>query len=238
MAWADDVAWVAWAVLLSGVIAWALYFGRKGLWARLIAPKAKANKVRWQVEREKMAYYQKQERASTMRILMLGDSLTAQGNWAMLLGRADTMNYGIPGETTWDLQERLDEVLATRPEVVTMMIGINDLVNMHAGGDGVQHRILEACKRMVEGGVKLYVVGLLPTTFDGAVNGMVDKINSGLKAEAANAGYTFIDMTKDFARGGDLRAELSYDGLHLNLEGYKIWAGHLGLHLPKEEGQD
>jgi lysophospholipase L1-like esterase len=231
MAWADVLAWL---LLLSGLLAWGMHFARKGIWSRLIANKAKANKARWYVETEKQAYYQRQVGAEKMRILMLGDSLTAQGNWALLLGRDDTMNYGIAGETTLDLLERLDEVLATRPEVVCLMIGINDLVNVNAGADGVLRRQVESCKRILDSGAKLLLGNVLPTTFDNSVNGMVQLINAGLAAKAAEIGYYFVDMTEDFATNGSLRAELSYDGLHLNLDGYKIWARHLGLHLPEQ----
>jgi len=231
MMWAHTLAWL---VLLSGLTAWGLYFGRKGIWGRLMAKKAKTNKTRWHVEREKMAYYQTQDAEKKMRIMMLGDSLTAQGNWGPLLERGDTINYGIPGETTGDLLERLDDVLTMKPNLVCLMIGINDLVNMHAGAAGVLNRQLKCCEKILSSGCKLLVASLLPTTFDSSVNGMVEMINAGLNAKAVEVGYSFIDLTEDFATGGGLKAELSYDGLHLNITGYKIWASHLSLHLPAE----
>ena len=55
---------------------------------------------------------------------------------------------------------------------------------------------------------------------------MVPEINAQLEALAKEYKITFINLFPLFTEKGTnvLRTELTSDGLHLNEEGYKIWA--------------
>ncbi|KQO99101.1 hypothetical protein ASF32_14705 [Methylobacterium sp. Leaf91] len=60
-------------------------------------------------------------------IIMLGDSLTEQGNWARRFFPLDVRNRGVGGEGAGDLLRRLDHVIEERPAAVFLMVGVNDL---------------------------------------------------------------------------------------------------------------
>ncbi|WP_244483679.1 GDSL-type esterase/lipase family protein, partial [Methylobacterium sp. Leaf91] len=60
-------------------------------------------------------------------IIMLGDSLTEQGNWARRFFPLDVRNRGVGGEGAGDLLRRLDRVIEERPAAVFLMVGVNDL---------------------------------------------------------------------------------------------------------------
>nr|WP_313770070.1 GDSL-type esterase/lipase family protein [[Scytonema hofmanni] UTEX B 1581] len=61
-------------------------------------------------------------------IIMLGDSITDEGEWTELLG-LNVKNRGISGDTTERILHRLDSILESKPKQVFLMIGINDLMN-------------------------------------------------------------------------------------------------------------
>ncbi|MCK7558035.1 GDSL-type esterase/lipase family protein [Chitinophaga sedimenti] len=57
-------------------------------------------------------------------------------------------------------------------------------------------------------------------------------LNEGYRKIAAEAGATLIELNKPFQDSeGKLKKELTMDGLHLNAEGYKLWAGLLKPYL-------
>ena len=67
-------------------------------------------------------------------LVCAGDSITQgamSANWVRQVARAvapavDTVNAGISGNLAWNLLSRLDEVIACRPAIVTVLIGTND----------------------------------------------------------------------------------------------------------------
>ncbi len=60
-------------------------------------------------------------------IIFLGNSLTFWADWSELLGSSRYKNRGIPGDITFGVLERLDDVIKGRPNKVFILIGINDL---------------------------------------------------------------------------------------------------------------
>src|SRR5690554_4509364 len=59
------------------------------------------------------------------KVVFLGNSITAQGEWSELFGRGDIANRGIPGDVIDGINERLKGVLEENPAQVFIMIGIN-----------------------------------------------------------------------------------------------------------------
>src|SRR5210317_515488 len=62
-----------------------------------------------------------------IRIVMLGDSITAFVNWRDLLSRYDVANRGVGGDTTKGIINRLSDIYKLDPEICFIMVGINDL---------------------------------------------------------------------------------------------------------------
>lgn len=67
-------------------------------------------------------------------LVCAGDSIThgvISANWVRQVDRTlahtvDTVNAGIGGNLAWNLLSRLDDVIACRPQIVTVLIGTND----------------------------------------------------------------------------------------------------------------
>ncbi len=160
-------------------------------------------------------------------IVMLGDSLTEHGPWEELTGCRSLVNRGIGGDTTTGVLSRLDGVIKLAPRAVFLMIGINDLAS------GVpRQRTIENYRaildRLSATDAHTFVVSVLPAVESyarerglqdvPALNGAI----ADLVRERRNT--TMVDLTPLVSdEGRHLRPELSYDGLHLNANGYAVW---------------
>jgi lysophospholipase L1-like esterase len=75
------------------------------------------------------------------RVLLLGDSIFAGSighSWVPDLraqhSGKDVINGGINAELAWNIRNRIDAVLAVKPDVVVLMVGTNDAMGSFRGG--------------------------------------------------------------------------------------------------------
>ena len=64
-------------------------------------------------------------------IVMLGDSITAEGDWNRLLPDEPLVNEGHPGFTTEQLITVAERVAAADPAAVVVLTGTNDIRDEH-----------------------------------------------------------------------------------------------------------
>jgi lysophospholipase L1-like esterase len=83
------------------------------------------------------------DRNKSARVLMLGDSLTAQGEWNAMLGAPLVANRGIDGDTSAGVLARLGDDADFRGDAVVIWIGTNDVLQ-GVGAGPVAERIIEA----------------------------------------------------------------------------------------------
>jgi len=95
----------------------------------------------YQVRRE-MFHLDRNEAA---RVLMLGDSLTAQGEWNAMLGEPSVANRGIDGDTSAGLLARVGDDADFRGDAVVIWIGTNDVLQGEAAGPVVE-RIIKVAR--------------------------------------------------------------------------------------------
>jgi lysophospholipase L1-like esterase len=79
------------------------------------------------------------------KVLMLGDSLTAQGEWNAMLGEPLVANRGIDGDTSAGVLARMSDDADFRGDAVVIWIGTNDVLQGGAAGP-VAERIMEAAR--------------------------------------------------------------------------------------------
>ena len=170
------------------------------------------------------------------QIVFLGDSITEAGYWDSLLGLSDTLNRGISGDTSAGVLLRLDEIVRRRPRKVFLMIGVNDI------GTGVTIKTLAEnvdgiIKRLADGSpnTEILLQSILP------VNPNHPALADGYRRQAAivetnilfgniarKYGARFVELSTEFVNEDlDLDLKLTDDGLHLNEQGYRVWASYL-----------
>jgi lysophospholipase L1-like esterase len=172
--------------------------------------------------------------------ILLGDSLSLWFPSEVLPPERKWLNQGISGETSMGLLNRLELLDKTEPEAIFVMIGINDLIQ------GVRDETILANQQLIirylqriHPKAKIVVQSILPhgaenVTWEGRdrlvsiPNSRIQEINERLKAIAKKEDVIYLDLYPLFAdEKGNLKPELSSDGLHLSPQGYLVWRNAL-----------
>ncbi|MGE5354572.1 MAG: GDSL-type esterase/lipase family protein [Acidobacteriota bacterium] len=159
-------------------------------------------------------------------IVMLGNSLTHGVNWNELLGRTDIAERGIPGDGIRDYLNRMQYVYKLKPKICFIMGGINDLYTGYPP-ELIFANYIKIVEALKENGIipviqsPLYVSSKYMLA--SKKNQEITSLNNLLKTYAEKKGILFVDLNSRMSRGGYLRSELTFDGIHLNAEGYIIW---------------
>jgi len=162
---------------------------------------------------------------SSSDIVLLGDSLTAGGNWDELFPDLPIKNRGINADTTMGLLARMGPVTQGKPAAIFILIGTNDLPWYEHRHDemilGTYREILEKIQKESPA-TRVYVESILPRAH--SYSKRIQELNPRLKDMTESLGYTFIDLFPHFAdANGALRADLNNDHLHLLAAGYQCW---------------
>lgn len=173
-------------------------------------------------------------------IVFLGNSITDRVDWNELLGICNVHNRGISGDITFGVLERLDEVTGGKPAKVFILIGINDISrNIPDSIIARNYRRIVQRIRQESPDTKIYFQTLLPvnnefTQFKNHYNKdeHILWLNEQIRALEKKEHIQVIDLHPHFLNE-EKKLDSSYtlDGLHLNAEGYKVWAKILTPYL-------
>lgn len=167
---------------------------------------------------------------SNQAIVLVGDSLTHQGQWIDILQTSNLINGGISGDTTQRMLNRLDEIIEAKPRKIFIMIGTNDIWNEHRTVDEVianYRKILDLLKTKSPQ-TTVYIQSLLPINninYNLSIdNNDLSLINNSLRQLAQEFNYPYIDLHSSFINpSNQLNPNYTYDGVHLNGKGYLLW---------------
>lgn len=172
--------------------------------------------------------------------VLAGDSISLWFPPELLPSQMTWLNQGISGEVSSGLLQRLKLFDNTNPDTIFVMIGINDLIRGVSSQEILDnYRAIVQDLRWVHPNARLVVQSILPHSAEGATwegrdrllqipNEQIRQINRDLEAIAAQEGVYFLDLYPLFAdKNGNLRLNLTTDGLHLNDQGYMVWRSAL-----------
>ncbi|TVP60563.1 MAG: lipolytic protein G-D-S-L family [Nodularia sp. (in: Bacteria)] len=161
--------------------------------------------------------------------ILVGDSLSMWFPREKLPTGKLWLNQGISGDTSGGVSRRLRAFASTRPNVIYIMAGINDLRKGDSNEEILRnHRRIIRSLRQSHPKSQIIVQSILPTRLPTIPNSRIIQINRqlALMAQQEKADYLNIyDWFTDVQ--GDLRPELTTDGLHLSQDGYDIWRSAL-----------
>jgi lysophospholipase L1-like esterase len=161
------------------------------------------------------------------QIIMLGDSLTELNDWTRSVRAGVTLqNRGISGDTSDGVLARLEEITASQPKAVFLMIGTNDLWSSNPPETTAANisKITDRIKARNPGTI-IFVQTVLPMRVDYAPNDKARAINALLKKDSKRAPYILLDTYLRLADSkGALRGMFTTDGIHLNDKGYAVWS--------------
>ncbi|MGY5353848.1 GDSL-type esterase/lipase family protein [Wenyingzhuangia sp. IMCC45467] len=174
-------------------------------------------------------------------VFFIGNSITQQGrDWNEKFELNHIKNRGIAGDVTDGVLARLDEIVYYQPKAIFILIGVNDLFNLHQKEDKsarfkydktipsakyVGKNIIKIAKTLHQKlpDTKLFVRTVLPTRKDFLKNDILE-INKLIKKSEKKGYYTVVDLHRVFVDNfGYMKKELTKDGVHLNDKGYQQW---------------
>lgn len=171
------------------------------------------------------------------RVVFMGNSITE--NWYRFHpGFFDERGYvarGISGQTTPQMLIRFrQDVVNIGAETVVILAGTNDI----AGNTGnstlpmIMDNIKSMCDIAASNGIRVVLCSLLPAyryswNREARPDILIPELNLLIEKYAAEKGFTYIDLftpMADKSPGNEngLPPLLSKDGVHPNMEGYKI----------------
>jgi len=173
-------------------------------------------------------------------IVFLGNSITDRVDWNELLGMCNVHNRGISGDITFGVLQRLNEVIDGHPKKIFILIGIND-ISRNIPDSLIYKNYREIIERIKAGSsqTKIYFQTLLPvnnefTEFKTHYNKdeHILWLNEKIKDLGKEYNIQIIDLHPHFLNNENkLDKKYTLDGLHLNAEGYQVWASILKKYL-------
>lgn len=168
-------------------------------------------------------------------IVFLGDSITQDFPLETFFPGKNVINRGIGGDTSKGVLERLDiSVHDLEPEAVIILIGTNDFAILDAKPGEIASRINLIVTLIKEKNpvTKIYLQAVYPVNPDINPQSVGKRKNKDINTLnhmlATIANVTWLDYSNRLSDvQGKLREECTYDGLHLNQEGYRIIADQL-----------
>jgi len=163
--------------------------------------------------------------------IFLGDSITDHGEFQSYFTGEDVLNRGIVEDDTKGILNRLDEVVNRNPKEVYIMVGIND-IGQNIDMNVYQNNIEKIVHSFDENSTKVILQSILPINnqdYNHTIsNERIDQFNKVLKTIAEENGIQYVDLNRHFEdENGQLKKELTVDGIHLNGEGYDTWLKNL-----------
>jgi len=175
-----------------------------------------------------------------MKIVFVGDSITASGNWSEVINFAEVENFAVPGGTTDGLLEAIPEICTTNPDVLSILIGTNDFGNPAVNREGadVGARVLaiihEFRKHLPN--TKIILHTILPRGVEASGVDLRPRVVEANKFLYSNvtSDFELIDLWPLFVALDGLSLADEYVmpdepelKLHINKNGYREWESTL-----------
>ena len=176
------------------------------------------------------------------QIVFAGSSLMEQFPvYEMLLGRElpyTIYNRGVGGFTTWELLENLEPcILDLEPGALFLNIGTNDM----NGEDFVLSEFMDRYETILRSilerlpDIKIFLLAFYPSKLEAApaprtraafacrTNERIRQANEAVRKLSEKLHAAFLDLNGPLTdQEGNLKKELTIDGVHMHVEGYEL----------------
>ena len=176
-------------LLVAGIVLYFAVYRPKQLeqkrTARLITEYRENKRQQYMAENEKYDDYE-------VDVAFIGDSLTDGYDLQKYYPQFVTANRGIGGDTTFDLEGRLQvSVYDLKPKVVVMLIGANNMDTMMDNYESILQGLQE---HLPDSKIVLLSLTAMGGEHWGRKNQLAAYNNVTIKLLAEKYGYTFIDL--------------------------------------------
>ena len=163
-------------------------------------------------------------------VVFLGDSQIEQGEWQEMFSDVpNVLNRGISGDNVDGVWERLGEVMRHKPVKIFLLVGVNDLFRGNTLPDiEKKYRDIVQRIRREQPDAQLVLTSLLP--LNGGIrslpadNAAVQALNARIAQIARDYALPYLNLYDQLTDArGNLSAQFTADGIHLNGLGYLVW---------------
>jgi lysophospholipase L1-like esterase len=166
---------------------------------------------------------------------IIGDSLT-KCNPIKIIDNYKVSNFGISGNETVDLLNRINHINFLKYTDVILLIGTNDLLRNHKKMiERTIDEVFENTKlildkiRMQNRSIKLHLQSIYPVSKNSKyvlenevslINQLIKSLNNKLKELCIKTNINYLDVHQLLIMCNILNPKYTYDGIHINEEGY------------------
>jgi len=211
--------WIAVAaVVLAAAVAAVLLLAREKDEqdrAQMVAEYRAAKRQQYELENGQYADYE-------VEVAFLGDSLTDGYDLARYYPQYVTANRGIGGDTTYDLEARLQVSLYDlKPQVAVMLIGANNPETMLENYEDI---LIGLRENLPDTKVVLLSMTAMGGEHWGRWNEQACYNNVSIRLLADKYGFTYVDVFTPLfdVSTGEVREGYTIDGGHFTHEGYTM----------------
>ncbi|WP_454786069.1 GDSL-type esterase/lipase family protein [Legionella sp. WA2024007413] len=171
-----------------------------------------------------------EEATLTFDNVFIGDSITFLGLWPELLNHRTIGNRGIGGDTTNGLYERMGNILTTNPKRVFIMIGLNDAYQDRTPVDYMFLNYKKIVDLLINNNINVVITSTVicnQVLSEKCRNALpkINELNKRLQSLTQDYRIPYLDLNSLLSGKNGLDEKFTSDGVHLNLNAYKIWAG-------------
>jgi len=147
----------------------------------------------------------------------------------------DTLNLGLTMSASSYVSEVAGKASSSKPKAIFIETGVNDIGKNSFEQFSMNYDLALQTIQDVSPQTKVYANAIFPSNFvefpksyDFA-NTTVKTYNQEIsRIVSMHPNATYLDFTQQFSDAlGNMRKELSFDGLHLNRAGYELWSSLL-----------
>jgi lysophospholipase L1-like esterase len=207
----------------------------------LIIPVCKMRSEHWQ---QRLALFKEEQSTSPINsIVFLGDSITEEFQLSKYFPGQPVINRGISGDTIDGVIGRLDiSVIQLKPAKLFLMIGVNDIgSDMDSNYIQAKYTGLLSLIQTSLPQTELNIQSILPCAAEWGkpkIN-LIKEINLFVENMCQKQNLLFIKLYGAFIDSdGYLKKNMTPDGLHLNKNGYDLWAKMLIKYIQPEINND
>lgn len=169
-------------------------------------------------------------------ILIVGNSILAGNDWTKLSSKWKIYNTSIPGITVFEANQNLAQLINRKAKYIIVNLGINDAL-AGATGKMITYEYIKFITAVNQHSPqsKIIVVSVLPVSESilkqTDKNKEISVLNTRIGMWCKNNHIPYMDINADFSKDGELDTGLTYDGIHLNENGYKVYEEKMKLYL-------
>jgi lysophospholipase L1-like esterase len=163
--------------------------------------------------------------------VFVGDSITHHGHWREIFPAKSVLNRGIGWDTSKDVLNRLDTVFSSSPKRVFLLVGINDFFHTDRTVEDVFVIYVQIIKEIRKRNINVLIQSTLTCSDCGQIRDNVLELNKKLEAYSLEEGIVFVDLNEYLSDENGLLSKYQKDKVHLNVDGYKVWASLIEPYL-------